>query len=293
MKTDKNINYVLFFSIICVVILILSIGYYFIVNCWQNNERGSFGDLFGGLNAIFSGFAFAGVIITILMQMKELELTREELKKSSNAQDRSQTALFKQLESMEKSSMIDSVNKMIEIFADDKDLDKELTAKAILKKMTSDIFDRDEFKHILTPKIKLLSSKVENNVQNQKFDIKQAHVVQTIIENDGIAFQIEGNILSRQDKTYRVRFLRINEKVNSVGELKTTFTPLPSKNFVERNAKIQITIHNVTEEKSLELELIATGDHKKTVKKAYFNYSLNEKMVDVEIYNERQSSPSI
>jgi len=43
-------------------------------------DRGSFGDMFGGLNALFSGFAFTGIIFTILMQRKELALQRKELR---------------------------------------------------------------------------------------------------------------------------------------------------------------------------------------------------------------------
>jgi hypothetical protein len=42
--------------------------------------RGQFGDLFGGLNALFTGLAFAGVICTILLQSNELKLQRDELK---------------------------------------------------------------------------------------------------------------------------------------------------------------------------------------------------------------------
>jgi hypothetical protein len=43
-------------------------------------ERGQFGDLFGSVNALFSGFAFAGLIYAIILQMQELSLQREELK---------------------------------------------------------------------------------------------------------------------------------------------------------------------------------------------------------------------
>ena len=42
-------------------------------------ERGQFGDSFGAVNALFSGFAFAGVIYAIILQKRELELQREEL----------------------------------------------------------------------------------------------------------------------------------------------------------------------------------------------------------------------
>ena len=43
-------------------------------------ERGTFGDMFGGVNSLFSGLAFTGIIFTILLQRKEFELQREELK---------------------------------------------------------------------------------------------------------------------------------------------------------------------------------------------------------------------
>jgi hypothetical protein len=42
-------------------------------------DRGQAGDMFGGLNALFTGLAFAGVIVTILLQREELALQRREL----------------------------------------------------------------------------------------------------------------------------------------------------------------------------------------------------------------------
>lgn len=42
-------------------------------------QRGTFGDSFGFVNTLFSGFAFAGVIYAILLQRKELQLQRQEL----------------------------------------------------------------------------------------------------------------------------------------------------------------------------------------------------------------------
>ena len=58
-------------------------------------ERGAVGDMFGSINALFSGFALCGVIYAIFLQRKELELqreelklTREELKKSAKAQQK-------------------------------------------------------------------------------------------------------------------------------------------------------------------------------------------------------------
>jgi hypothetical protein len=65
-------------------------------------ERGQFGDLYGSINALFSGLAFAGVVIAILLQREELQLqrqelkeTRSEMKRSTEAQNRAQKALNK------------------------------------------------------------------------------------------------------------------------------------------------------------------------------------------------------
>jgi len=60
-------------------------------------QMGQFGDLFGSINALFSGLAFAGVISAILLQRHELELQRKELRRSSTAQDEAQKALNKSL----------------------------------------------------------------------------------------------------------------------------------------------------------------------------------------------------
>lgn len=43
-------------------------------------QRGTFGDMFGAINALFSGLAFASLVYTILLQRTELQLQRNELK---------------------------------------------------------------------------------------------------------------------------------------------------------------------------------------------------------------------
>lgn len=42
-------------------------------------DRGTIGDMFGVVNALFSGLAFAGIIFTVLLQSRELQLQRREL----------------------------------------------------------------------------------------------------------------------------------------------------------------------------------------------------------------------
>lgn len=44
------------------------------------SDRGTFGDQFGAVNALFSGLAFAGLIMTILLQRRDLRLQRKDLR---------------------------------------------------------------------------------------------------------------------------------------------------------------------------------------------------------------------
>ncbi len=45
----------------------------------DSGAAGAAGDMFGGLTALFSGLAFAGLLITLFMQRSELKLQRQEL----------------------------------------------------------------------------------------------------------------------------------------------------------------------------------------------------------------------
>jgi len=68
-------------GIISVIIIIgLWLMTYFLLKDLDENDRGTLGDMFGTVNALFSGLAFAGIIFTILLQRKELKYQRDELK---------------------------------------------------------------------------------------------------------------------------------------------------------------------------------------------------------------------
>lgn len=94
----------------------LTAGYYAAVHYWAKDEKGTsfegtFGDAFGGFNAYFTGLAFIGVIATLLLQSKQVQMqaeelrlqreelkdTREELKRSADAQEKTKDALASQV----------------------------------------------------------------------------------------------------------------------------------------------------------------------------------------------------
>lgn len=75
-KESLNIGWWSVVAFACVVILWL-VNCFWFPCCSTAERRGQFGDKFGAVNALFSGLAFAGLIITLVMQYYELRLQRK------------------------------------------------------------------------------------------------------------------------------------------------------------------------------------------------------------------------
>jgi uncharacterized membrane protein len=75
--------------------------------------HGTVGDMFGAVNALFSGWAFLGVIIAIILQKQEPEEQRAEIRHTRIAQQDSARALQAQLEPLETHAKIDALNHII------------------------------------------------------------------------------------------------------------------------------------------------------------------------------------
>lgn len=84
-EAEKDIYFLLFIKI-SIAFLIVAIIFPFAINAvfsdWS--KSGTFGDSFGALNAIFSGLALSGVVVTILIQRTELKNQRIELSLQRN-----------------------------------------------------------------------------------------------------------------------------------------------------------------------------------------------------------------
>ena len=76
--SHENKNYKKIAIIVCISTLVLWALSFFLL-FWDTNCRGTFGDMFGAVNALFSGLAFSGLIVTLIMQHEELGLQRKEL----------------------------------------------------------------------------------------------------------------------------------------------------------------------------------------------------------------------
>lgn len=112
--------------------------------------RGQIGDMFGVVNALFSGLAFALLIFTIYLQrqeiqlqsealkaqQEELRLTRKEVKRSAEAQERSEEALRRQADSLKQTARINALSTLIETTT------AELSAIMRIEKKSDDVVGR-------------------------------------------------------------------------------------------------------------------------------------------------------
>lgn len=77
--SEKDTGFIVTSILVILIIAGVWLLNYFQLKDLDDTKRGTFGDMFGSVNALFSGLALAGIILTILLQRKELRLQREEL----------------------------------------------------------------------------------------------------------------------------------------------------------------------------------------------------------------------
>lgn len=100
----------------CVICAVWLASFVLICLCIDGwDVRGQFGDLFGAVNALFSGLAFVGLIITIRQQHKDLEYQRQAIEQT-NREMQNQTEEFNQQnETMKIERFENTFFKMLEV----------------------------------------------------------------------------------------------------------------------------------------------------------------------------------
>jgi hypothetical protein len=89
----------------------------------QWEDRGTFGDLFGAVNALFSGLAFAALIYTIVLQRDEIKsnreeivLNRKELAKASKLQQKAQEVLIQQVDQTRLTAQMNAMRTLVDYY---------------------------------------------------------------------------------------------------------------------------------------------------------------------------------
>lgn len=114
------------------VIIIWCVSAFLIIQGLDNwADRGTFGDMFGAVNALFSGLAFAALIYTIVLQREDIQHNREEismnrteLHKSVKAQQKSLAALKLQAKQTHLTAKVNAMNSLLSYYNSQIESDK-------------------------------------------------------------------------------------------------------------------------------------------------------------------------
>ncbi|WP_052248452.1 hypothetical protein [Chryseobacterium taiwanense] len=80
-ESDKILRYAAY-AIAFIIIVLL--GTYMLLNDDITN-RGTFGDMFGFANSLFTGLSFVGLLVTIILQRQDIKGQKEELERQNTA----------------------------------------------------------------------------------------------------------------------------------------------------------------------------------------------------------------
>ena len=92
------------------------LGVYHWIPDWPN--RGSFGDMFGAVGALFSGLAFVGLIVTIGVQIEQLKLQGDQLRETKDELTRQKEMIEAQNESIFKQRFEDTFFQLLKLHND-------------------------------------------------------------------------------------------------------------------------------------------------------------------------------
>lgn len=81
-------------------------------------DRGLFGDMFGAVNALFSGLAFAGVMYAIVMQRHEILIAKREIAYTKTILDEQQKQLSIQNQQSKRQAFENTYFQMVRLFSD-------------------------------------------------------------------------------------------------------------------------------------------------------------------------------
>lgn len=163
-KDDINTKGLFFITMLSIFLVIgLWILNYVLLKDQSNESKAAFGNMFGPISALFSGLAFAGIIITIILQSRELALqrlelkdTREELKRSADAQEKSEKALLRQAENLKISAKLTALNTLVTFYTENI---KEISIEIQHRKYLEIVRKRD----LYVSRIEEILERKENN----------------------------------------------------------------------------------------------------------------------------------
>ncbi|MUK42436.1 hypothetical protein GNP61_12830 [Aliivibrio fischeri] len=189
------------------------------------NKAGVFGDSFGILTSLFSALAFAGMIITILLQKEELGLQRKEL-----ADTRHEIAAQKEI--LRTQSFNDNFYRLLDYYKDnlsqvvvfDKESNQNISGVSALKYLLDKFSEKQqEYKHYYNPHDEQLMKVFEYHLfmDIQQILMKQGRYLRTLesllalvekrLEDDK---NLYWNIIESQLTVHEVKYIFYHTLIN-------------------------------------------------------------------------------
>lgn len=122
MKNKSKINVLIILIMLVIAVWAIS-GVLIIKFLTTWTDRGTFGDLFGAVNALFSGLAFAVLIYTIVLHRdemkenrKEILLNKKNLERNAELQLKAHEVLIQQVEQTHLSAKMSAMKTLVDYY---------------------------------------------------------------------------------------------------------------------------------------------------------------------------------
>lgn len=217
---DSKANWKILSGLFLLVILIQVVLWILIVSHFASwEDRGTFGDMFGAVNTLFSGLAFAGVIYAIFLQAEQLKMqsqelalqrqelreTKEELKRSASAQENSEKALADQVRVAAAAARLQSLHEDLrQLKKDEKDkkdyYDVFPSGHGVKKKIEKEIGDIEKKINDTRLEVVLLYDFLKNTQLRGRVDYDgdgTPNYLDSDSDNDGIGDNSDSNPFGR------------------------------------------------------------------------------------------------
>lgn len=107
---EDKLRYMRLFVCGCLLVVVFAIVYPYFLKWYTDAsaiaEMGQYGDVYGGLNTLFTGLAFVGLVVTILLQRQEMKETREEFEEQTKQFEEQTRLLNEQIEEQKRATEI-------------------------------------------------------------------------------------------------------------------------------------------------------------------------------------------
>ena len=137
---EGRVKYLHLLALLVVLVLLITFAYYYVVR-WiigiTFDNFNEFGNVFGGLNAIFSGLAFLALIVTLILQRREyLD---------------NQAKLEQQIKQITFSSELKTLMEFLNMNKERKDANAIFIANTLLNNFAMKVISDKKFAHLVRP----------------------------------------------------------------------------------------------------------------------------------------------